>query len=73
MKWPFDIRNIVIAICGVFLTLLIRKGGRDAERQKNTEATLDNVAVAKQVQDTLTGMSDAKRKRMRKKWTPPKE
>ena len=61
----------------VILTAIfqIRKGGADAQKHKHTEATLENVAQAKQTHDdTVQQLNNPiERKWLRKKWKYPSE
>lgn len=73
----FNLKNSILAWCAgaiaIMLTIFkIRKGGADAEKQKQLHVTLENVAKASQVQNNVAAMSDAERVRGRKKWTKPR-
>ncbi|MFM7851251.1 MAG: hypothetical protein ACKO96_04870 [Flammeovirgaceae bacterium] len=63
----FNLKNSIIAWAfgvGAFLLLVttailkIRQGGANAQLHKQTQATLENVAKAKKVQDDVNAMSD---------------
>lgn len=64
-----------LALAGGFIVTLlfaifkIRQGGRDAEKYKQTEKTLDNLATAKRIKDDVVGLDDGERNRLRNKWT----
>ena len=74
----FNLKNqllgYAVAAGAILLAIFkIRKGGSDAQKHKHNQATLENVAQAKQVHDDVASMSDDKRVQGRKKWTKPRK
>ena len=71
----FNIKNQLLGYALATATILvaifkIRKGGADAQKHKHNQATLENVAIAKQTENkTMFDLrGDVERERLRNKW-----
>lgn len=71
----FNLKNqllgYAVAAGAILLAIFkIRKGGSDAQKHKHNQATLENVAIAKQTENkTMFDLrGDVERERLRNKW-----
>jgi uncharacterized membrane protein YdjX (TVP38/TMEM64 family) len=66
--WLSIAKWVGISATAALFLLRVRQSGRDAEKVKNLEQTIDAVKKSNEIHDNIVSLDDAARKRLRAKW-----